>query len=193
MFIPAGYGNIQFMFAGLTSSQKALTAIGVHLVAADPEEVLDDAATVFGAEFSPVVSDYWTGETIRLVIGTSDPSAPIVVDHGAWAGGDNTASCLPANCAVLVKKNTLLGGRKGRGRMFIPSPTEAGVDTAGNLTSSQLSDFTSRANDFLTGLAGISGVDGVFLFHSSSVDPPTEITSLSVDPVIATQRRRMRD
>lgn len=192
MFLPPGYANIQYIMNDLRS-QVALTAIGVKLVSAVPADVLTGAVTAFDTHLAPIVCDEWGGTDVKLVLGTSNPSAPLVFNYGTWDGGDNVSDPMPPNVAYLVKKITGLGGRKGRGRMFLPGVARGGINSDGTLSTSNLADLNTRVEDFREAIRSITGVEETYLFHSSSLDDPTEITQLVVDPLVATQRRRLRD
>jgi hypothetical protein len=76
--------------------------------------------------------------------------------------------------------------------MYIPKPTEGGIDEAGQLSSTQYSDFNGAVQNFQEDMEAIVGVDGLYVLHTLSTDSPTLITSLVADRTIATQRRRLR-
>lgn len=192
MHIPPGFANVRLMFRHFDSGNDAITGFGVGLESADPPEVLDDIATLWGTTFGPEMSGIWEGEDIQLVVGTSDPTAPLVFTHGAWEGGSGSFETLPPNVATIIEKRTALGGRKGRGRMFIPSPGEAGVDNKGHFSSSQLAFLQTQCNEFLAGVNGISGVTEMVLLHTDPSLAPTTITSLVPKTLIGQQVRRLR-
>lgn len=190
--IPSGYAEISWHMNLTGGNQKAVTAIGVQLSAADPLEVLNGAETAFDDNFTPIICDQWEGEDIVLNIGPQNPGTGQQFNFGPWAGGGNATDCLPPNCATLIKKRSNLGGRKNRGRMFLPSPTEAGTDELGGLSGTQLDDVTNFAAAFLLELQETNGVTRVVILHTDEADAPTTVESMVPDPKIATQRRRMR-
>lgn len=117
---------------------------------------------------------------------------PVVAFHNqpltATAG---SATALPSNCALLVKKITATAGRRGRGRFFPPPALidEGGVDTNGTINSATYTTINNRVISFYGNL-GIQGLNPL-LFHADGSEA-TPITSLVLDTRIATQRTRMR-
>lgn len=191
MFIPPGYGNLQWTFRTI-NGQDALTAMGVRLEAADPPTVLAGAVAAFEDNLSAFVQDGWRGEDVRLIVGTSDPSASLVYENGPWEGGSATADGLPPNVSTLIQKKTLLGGRHGRGRMYLPSPTEGGVDAYGVFSETQFDALVDAVTGFGTDLAGVDGVAELVLLHTDDDVEPTDLTGLFPSRSVVTQRRRLR-
>jgi hypothetical protein len=113
-------------------------------------------------------------------------------------------SSLPPNCAALVRKHTDVGGRKNRGRIYLPwFVNEGSVDELGNIDSADVASFQSDADDWLSDLE--SGGDQEFVIANRVYDRPWDqpgrkltavnigehVTALIVESVLATQRRRM--
>jgi len=192
MFIPPGYAELAYGATHTDTGQEALTAIAVHLEAADPATVITGAAGAWTDTFSTIISDVWIQGFVRMSIGTSDPSAPIVGELTFADWGNNTTDPCPPQVCTLLRKITASGGRKNRGRMYLPSPGEAGVDAAGNFSDTQHDDNQENATTFLETLQAIDGVTGVFLLHTDDDDDPTEIVGLTAVKKVATQRRRLR-
>jgi hypothetical protein len=110
-----------------------------------------------------------------------------------------TGAPLPQNCAVLVRKVTALGGRRNTGRMFIPGASEGSFTETGVFASGLLTGWQTAMDAFKAAVDAATGVDAMYLLHSSSVVPvpagfpePTPVTALKVLPLLATQRRRLR-
>lgn len=121
-----------------------------------------------------------------------DGSPPAVYERPAAEAGSSGSQAPPSNCATLVRKNTALGGRRGRGRMFLPpfNLAETSVDANGNLDGAYVSGTNSNLASWL-----VTGRSPVLLHNSEGVSPPpapTPITTLVVQTKIATQRTRMR-
>lgn len=110
---------------------------------------------------------------------------------GAWE------SC-PTNTAVLVQKRTGVAGRNQRGRMYIP-PTvvsEANVDTVGVIASTPLGVMQTAWDAFWTALVA-DDFPPQLLHGGTKANPthapaPTPIIQFLVEPMVATQRRRLR-
>lgn len=107
-----------------------------------------------------------------------------------WGTGTANAT-LPVNCSMLIQKRTGLAGRKYRGRMFYPTigTGEEQVTPAGYLEAASVTAYQAMFNALLTAWDTI-GLDLVILH--SGVESPTPVTSLVVQPLLATQRTRMR-
>lgn len=106
--------------------------------------------------------------------------------------GDQAGNPLPPNCAVLVQKRTALGGRRNRGRFYVPGIPEGNVDEVGTIAGATLSTWQTIVNDILSTFVALLTVDACVLLHNTAPFAPTPITDLEVAAKIATQRRRLR-
>lgn len=126
------------------------------------------------------------------------PAPPqIGIFAGNNPGGNAGATpLLPQNSALLVHKRTALAGRKGRGRFYLPGVAEGWANNIGEVLTATVTDFNNSLADMLAGIIASANFVGMALFHDDdSLTPlpdPTLIQSLTLDPVIATQRRRLR-
>lgn len=112
----------------------------------------------------------------------------IVTRNGALGG-----SAIVQNVSLLVRKNTGLGGRRNRGRMFIPGTPSTLVSNIGVVTASHVTAAQTAMNLLMSsGLFTASNTDAAVLFHETPPFTPSVITSLDVQPIVATQRRRLR-
>lgn len=164
--------------------------------AGTPTEYCDRMFAVWTGTWMALISTAVTLTKVRGRFGQGVGVDPIVAEstlapYDGGAGG----SVLPQNCALLVRKVTGLGGRKNRGRMYIPSIVqEADVSGVGRIDAADVDIFQGVANTFLLSLAGDGSTPDLtpFILHRDGVSLPTEVVDLQVDPVIATQRRRLR-
>ena len=111
------------------------------------------------------------------------------------------AATVTPNVAALIHKRTARGGRRGRGRMFLPwAIVETQVDNAGVLDPAQNTSLQTAATAFFDALA--AGGEPMYLLHGPGVEkegepppppppPPTIVVSLDVDRIVSTQRRRL--
>jgi hypothetical protein len=105
--------------------------------------------------------------------------------------GTNAQPMPPSNLALLVHKVTDLAGRRNRGRWYFPAQVqEAEVNLRGELTAAMIADQQARANAWFNGVLAVNHTPVVL--HSSGDDQPAIIDHLTVDPIMGTQRRRMR-
>jgi len=105
------------------------------------------------------------------------------------------AACAPNNVATILRKSTALGGRRNRGRMFIPNPIEGEVSSAGVYTGGAIISWNSAAGAILPGGSihtafGFLG-DAVVL-HDTGSQTPAVVTNLTCQSRVGTQRRRLR-
>lgn len=176
------------------------------MLAGDPEPMF----VTFGVDvfmggdaqaMAEAIADSWedffgTGGTLDeyTFIGTrvalqDTPSGPPVIGEAVRSEqGIVTGTTLPQNCAMLVRKNTGLGGRSGRGRFYFPpfAFPEADVSATGFI-GTPAAGIQTALDNLLT------GGWNMFLFHDEALAiEPTQVTSLTLDARIATQRRRLR-
>ncbi len=108
----------------------------------------------------------------------------------------NAGSFLPQNCAFLLHKRSGLGGRKNRGRMYLPGVNEALVDDKGLMSTTAINGVNAAAAATLADIIAIEGVERMVILHTQPLGPvgtvPTPVTTLLLDPVLGTQRRRLR-
>jgi hypothetical protein len=138
--------------------------------------------------------DTMRSTTARLMLATDGDEA-VAITLGDQTGA-STASPLPSNCAWLVHKYTGLAGRANQGRVYYPGPPESAVDILGNISNDQFGFMNSGLATYLTAINNIAAIDTMVLVHYPRVGniapEPTPVTSLLLDPRIATQRNRMR-
>lgn len=128
-----------------------------------------------------------------------DGGDPLAVVGSTTATGARSAAMQPANVALLVQKRSLTGGRRGRGRLYVPwILRDEEVNEVGVVDGTALAAFQSHADDLLADMANGTTLDNpapmVILHDSSGLGPepgPSEVTSLTVDALVATQRRRL--
>lgn len=104
---------------------------------------------------------------------------------GALGGG----SPAPPNCTFLVKKVTGVGGRKNRGRMYLPGVGESDVDGIGGVLAAKVTGLNIAFTSFMTALAALD--ISPCILHTEAL-PSTGILSFQTENLIATQRRRLR-
>lgn len=102
----------------------------------------------------------------------------------------------PQNVALLVQKRTARGGRQGRGRMYFPPFlfAESVITATGTIAQGLIDQFTNDLEAWRVAVAG-TAFDLVLLHGDplvGSSPPPDVITSLTAQPLVATQRTRLR-
>ncbi len=134
------------------------------------------------------MSSGWT--FLGAVLRVGQPSGPpVVLEAPRSVTGTGTDPVPPNNCALLVRKQSTLGGRQGRGRFYVPltSTNENLVDARGMINTAHVAALQGAWDNLY------DGMDPVLLHDSTSpAQNPTPITKFVVDRQIATQRKRMR-
>ena len=154
---------------------------------------LSDIAGTVIANFAAVVGNLttsvsWDSVLIKRGPDESGPSAEYSVAVTGGSGGN----AVPPNTSVLFFKNTAYGGRKYKGRMYLPGFREDGVDSAGVIDGGYVTNFQTDIDAFVDNML-ISDFPLV-LEHGpdSGIANPTPILNMSVSSTVATQRRRLR-
>jgi hypothetical protein len=180
---PAGFAQVNISYNQELLGQVAEVTFGLDATAFDTalaNAILDAWQT----QFAPVC---FNGHTIgpceirtsdNLVFTSSDPAV-------GGTGGSPGAS---SQVAYLIRKITNLGGRRNRGRWFLPGVVEGEVNSGGFLDSGIVVALETACDDFAAALGLLDAT--VYLLHSDG-GPPTEVTSYQVAPQVATQRRRL--
>lgn len=106
------------------------------------------------------------------------------------ATGSPGLLALPPNNAVLIRKVTAAGGRRGTGRMYVPAMIETEVDSSGLISGASQANMQAGANGTFADLEDSSVP--MYVLHDVAGPAPNLVTALSVQSLIATQRRRIR-
>ena len=196
LVIPPGFAEVAIEIRNTGDPVPWFVTYGIDVSAAggDVEEIGGSCMASF-ANWTPQMSTDTTITGVNLTIGQDGPdpvrqfvAAPVTYT-GAATGGK-----LPQNCALLVRKNTGAGGRRSRGRYFMPAVVaEGAVDNVGLISGDALGVYQGLATEHLEAQAS-EDVPMVLLHGtgSSAIIDPTPVVSLSCDNVISTQRRRLR-
>lgn len=189
MIIPVGFAQVTHTFSSGFLPFGAVTTYGVDLdlVITTLDTLASNLYDNFQDHVMGNLSSAVNHDVCRIKAGPNT-TGPVGEFTGVEVGGAGGTFASP-NLAYLVEKNTALGGRRGRGRMFLPGVTESGIGSAGGLDSTVASDFATNLGNWFDTFAG-AGVSPVLL-HSDATSP-TPITSFTIDPTVATQRNRLR-
>jgi hypothetical protein len=132
------------------------------------------------------MADVWTCVNISFAV---QEGTVLELAQDVLGGTSHTPTT--ANTAFLVKKLTSSPGRRNRGRFFLPGVSEQDVDAIGNVVPSKITELQGNLDDFYAGC--VAAHFNPELFHNT---PPgalsTSVTRFLLEPLAATQRRRMR-
>lgn len=189
--IPTGYAQINLMFGGANLPLGAEVTYGCVVPAevTDPQLLAETHHGFFVTNVLPYLNVNTTLTGAKCKFGPNDVGA--FGEHFESVAGSTTGEALPPNVALLVKKRTALGGKRNRGRLYIPGIDEDTVDTAGVIDPTALvamqADVTAWLADMVTNSTGMR------ILHTEPPGEPTiAVTSLVLDGRAATQRRRLR-
>jgi hypothetical protein len=191
--VPIGFAQVRFSWTVSGDAEAMYSTIGVSPPAlATATSIANDADTRW---LTNVAAAAFTSNT--YVVGSTYVSfneggpGPSIAEVGTPTPGTAVVSPPPNNVAALVAKTTGVGGRRNKGRMYLPPffLQEADVTASGAITNTVITALNTRLNNFRTAMEGLGYI--LVLFHSDG-GVPTPITSLSLDARVATQRKRLR-
>lgn len=189
MRIPVTFSQIDYIYTSADLPNGSMVSWGVRNNASmSPGEIAEGAVGVWNANLKGICPGRVGLNAVRVKNGPNLTGPDTVLSVGSLgAGGSGTVI---ANCALLVRKHTNIGGRRGRGRAFMPFISETELDQGMNVTSAYLTTATSAFAEWLSDMTSIE-LQPVLL-HTHPDDAPNTITNLSIDTLVATQRRRLR-
>ena len=119
---------------------------------------------------------------------------PETAEAGLAVPTTANAPAMPPQVALLGRKNTAPGGRKFKGRRYLPAcfMQEALVSATGALDAAAQAVIQTRLSAFQAAVSARSR--SLYLLHSPQTPSllPTVIASLTLQPLVATQRDRLR-
>lgn len=200
--------NLGLIVQPLKRSDQSRTAeitFAVDVVAgaspANAQDAIDDFQANFNTQWQGGIDTDVTilAPTIKLGDGTSVPYEAIAA--GAPVLGLDAADKVPAQVAGLFKKSTGFGGRFNHGRTYFPFFLEsAGVSENGTVGAGVLAAFNPIAATFLAQLVtdGTPMVIAQKVFNAplaphyvTHINMGNPVTSYILEPLVATQRRRL--
>lgn len=191
MHIPELFAQVNLIFTGAAVPTGAQVTFGVDNTLTDESASDIGAAVLAAVTSSTLMVNFDSNASLSSILvkkGPPDTGASAITPSGLVGGQSGTAQ-VPQS-AVLIRKETAVGGRTGRGRMFWPAIADTSIVEGGHLTGVVLGNIQTDADAFLAALdtAGLPMV----LLHTDPSRVPDLITSLAVQSLTATQRRRLR-
>ena len=189
--IPEGYYHTVWHFEHPGGSGRGVFTCGFEkaslITEADWLAYSESAATNLMTEFDPTQRMIQADAYYRTSAGL------FKIEAGMSVPGASAHALTVPNTSVLVRKLSATVGRHAQGRMFLPAPAESQVDDAGRLSSSGLAAYQGAVDDWLASLGSHVAIGAPVVLHSdASLGAPSLVTALQVQPLAATQRRRMR-
>lgn len=191
MIIPVGFANVLIpaRLGGGTVFGAITFGVADQAPLGDPVDIANQVWSAWDAQLLGLMDDQVTWGPVHV---------QLAVDGGILSGdgtlsdtGGASIASPPPNVAVLVAKNTGAPGRQGRGRFFIPwACGEDSISEAGIISPGVVNDLQENCDDLLVALNGFDLP--MVVLHNEEGVVPSLVTSLSVSPLVATQRRRLR-
>lgn len=191
--IPPGFAqfSIEHWLVNYTRPAVTVWGLALHGDVFDPDDMADTLLSIYATNLSPGFDSNVTLRDCKIVIG-QDGGDPVVGQSTTQFNGAAVRESTAPALACLIRLNTGLGGRRNRGRKFLPwALSDNSVSEMGAVEPSAVNGWNTRMANFQ---AGIELTDWrLALLHgtgSTPVPPPTEITNMTCSPVVSTQRRR---
>jgi hypothetical protein len=161
--------------------------LGVKFNGADVTGVTEAVTEWAGTSLVPNTGNAFSIETVITRDGTSE-SIGVVGDTGG-----RTDPQSPPSVSVLVRKQSALSTRHGRGRSYWPGLLlDSEVNDAGGITSGRVDDLQTIMDALRSGLADAEGATLAILGSSGGTPGGIAVNNYIVQATTATQRRRLR-
>jgi hypothetical protein len=199
LIIPPGFADIAIEIRNSGDPDPWYITFGIDISENDDPVVIGGQMQESFVPIMQMMAANSRNTGIKVTVGQdgADPVRYFRAVDGSEGGGSSGPAKLPQNCAALVRKNTALGGRKGRGRFFLPNVLdEAEVSEVGVLSSALVAVVQGKVTDMFGVLLNGDPPYPMVLLHNGieggDAPDPTPVTSLSVSNILSTQRRRLR-
>lgn len=196
LIIPSGYAAFVLHWESVNfDSGRAVTTFGWgEEIGPDPQS-LQTAATIVRQQTIADILPLMDSSTRLLEVEAYNEVDGVTVVAGN--NGGTTYVSQPPNVALLVRKVVSGRGRRRQGRMFWPSIlAQPVVGEDGALTTGARNDLQGAFSDWYTELGLQLNGQMVILQNEEGstppISPPPPVVSLSVEPKVASQRRRLR-
>lgn len=204
--IPAGFGQATFTFSGSGVPNGAAVTLGFsNTTVLSAAAICTQIRLNFETNIMPPLVQNTGLLSVLVKLGPNSTGQSAV--QGSTVAGSDLSAQAPANVAYLIHKTTAGGGRRGRGRMFLPGVDETDVDQTGLIAAGKITALNNAFTNFALEL--VADATPPFLLHepattwvlvngqprrvpTGAAPVPTAITSWATDSRVATQRRRQR-
>lgn len=189
MPLQVGFAQVTTHLSLEGSAEDIANVVGLDIGANLSNQAGADAISqIFSDFYLSIIAQAYRYEGCTVSYGTGGD--PTVVESITGAGdGVGATEAVPPNTSLLIRKVTNFGGRRNRGRMYVPGLGDPQVGNRGELLGTGQADLQVIADQLLTDL-DTAGYQMVIIHSNGST--PTLVTGLVVQAQVATQRRRMR-
>ena len=191
--IPPGYATFAVEHWLVNYPRPAVCVWGLNSTAWGPDLDLaaDQVQDAYADAFAAGLDSNVTIRSSRLTVG-QDAVDPLIGMATSSAPGTAVRESTAPALAVMLSLNTGLGGRRNRGRKFLPwAASDTSISEQGALEASLVTGWNNRAAAFMDNLDAMEV--NVVILHgtgSTTAPAPTPVTSITCNPVVRTQRNR---
>jgi len=198
--VPTGYAQVTLNWVNSTGDSNYSTVLACQHTSAGANEIADTFSTAWQTHLQPAQDTNMELTEIVVKVGPSTgPTPGLQVEIPVNMFGANAGSLAPPNCTLLVRKLSLFGGKANRGRNYWPGFVfDNQVDELGRLDPAIVTAMQGSMVDFFAALGSGNGAatalcPAVILHDESSpATSPVLVSAVQVDPMIGSQRRRIR-
>src|SRR4029450_11310810 len=192
MLIPDGFAQVNYFYEVATWPYAPENTHGIDVSSFSSTD--GDLADLLISAWTNFMMAYMTDDVtltgIRIKFGPN-ATGRIYDATSGFVGDEDGLTTQPAEC-FLIKKNTALGGRQGRGRFYLPGMRSALLTPSGLWDTALPTAMQTKATEWGAALI-LDDVTPVLLHGAAGPDTtPEVITSYAADARVATQRRRNR-
>lgn len=192
VIIPPGYVQAQYRWSSTTFvTGGAATTFGLSWENEPPlPDLVDSLRQAWDLFLRP------RQDSNIALAGVSVMTETIRHDGPGGGSGSNPGTLAPPNVTAMTSHGTTARGPRGRGRAYWPGfAYESEIDENGNFGQQFWSDLNDSFTLWFQELNAL-GTPLVVLQHEEGktppLSPPPVVTSFSLSPRVATQRRRLR-
>jgi hypothetical protein len=194
MPIPIGACEVWFMYQLTGDNEPMFTHLAYLLEEPPVQAAVDAGFAEWQTSFRALAASQYQLVGGHILTGNDGGSIRYDSSITPLAGTAASAS-IPQNTAYLAKKSSASGGRRNRGRMYIPGLAAGGVGTAGVVPPATITTVNTALARLMPGGSvhtAFGFLGSPVILHQSGSQTPTVITDLSCSNLVATQRRRLR-
>ena len=180
-----------------TNSRDVVTVLHVRREEDDPAQSARDVLNNWQDHIVPAMQDNYSVDGCHYTDHNALGGATgfVAVDPAKAIVGGHDADSASVNCAVLVHKRISAHTGVRSGRMYLPPTRESWIDENGILHASYIAEVQPALNSFLDGVSGPDDNELVVVHKTPATGGNSDISvvsALTLDPLIATMRRRIR-
>lgn len=192
--VPTGFVQFNFHLQLIGDPEDMICTVAAHTDAVTTsarQAVCNEMFDNWADNLLPQQCNAYSLTHVEGLFGAAGGNVEVLSTRTTSVGG-RAANALPQNCAVLIRKLAALGGRRNRGRFYVPGVDDTDILSNGALDPTRRTAWQTAANNFYLGFDSALDVGLPVVLHTEAPFDPTDVEQFFVDNTAATQRRRMR-